>query len=89
MRHDKRDILLWQQKGWTASDEMEFYRLKVDEMAKGSTYQGLILMDSPATATDFSFWVLQIAESLQPNNVEKTASFVLWNQHWGPNRNSP
>ena len=84
LRHDKRDILLWQQKGWTASDEMEFYRLKVDEMAKGSTYQGLILMDSPATATDFSFWVLQIAESLQPNNVEKTASFVLWNQHWVP-----
>ena len=83
LRHDKRDILLWQQKGWTASDEMDFYRLKVDEIAKGSTYRGLILMDSPATATDFSFWVLQIAESLQ-HNVEKTASFVLWNQHWVP-----
>ena len=84
LANDKRDILLWQQKGWVAWDEMDFYRNMIEQTAKGTTHEGLVLQDSPATATDWALWIVQVAKTLYPNQVEKCSSFVLWKQHWIP-----
>lgn len=84
LQHDKRDILLWQQKGWVAWDEMRFYQMTIEKEANGQTHEGLALSDSPATATDWSFWVLKVAKLLGGNQMGRVASYVLWKQHWIP-----
>ena len=82
--HDKRDILLWQQLGWVAIDEMNFYLQMVGEHSKDSYHAALdipIEMTDPGLVAQF---VLDLAHQMHNAQVKSVGSAVLYQQHWSP-----
>ena len=82
--HDKRDILLWRQKGWVAIDEMDFYVHTV-----GNTHQ--VHCQSPVQAPEDPSWEIAVCRHIvamaTDSSVHQTAvsiSAILLQDHWIP-----
>ena len=82
--NDKRDILLWQQFGWVATDEMNFYLTMIDDKPEGSFHQILQLPDEVCDPTLPAQFILNLASQMQKEGVPKVGSAILFRQHWEP-----
>ena len=82
--HDKRDILLWQQKGWVAVDEMAFYLQNLSLAKEACCESPALVPDDPMWETLVCQHILKMATASanQSNNV--CISAFLNKSHWNP-----
>ena len=80
-----RGQALWQQLGWVARDEMEYYLYMLECYSPGTTYGILDLpesIDNPAVFTDFILKAIREAGTDQDTNVRTCA--IRHRHHWFP-----
>ena len=80
-----RGQALWQQLGWVARDEMEYYLYMLECYSPGTTYGILDLpesIDNPAVFTDFILNAIREAGTDQDTNVRTCA--IRHRHHWFP-----
>ncbi len=80
---DTRENLLWQQEGWIAVDEMQFYAGIVNSIKENHVHPCTSLPDNPTKVVEFGkviYTMLQMADNLQAPVV---TSF-LEEAHWTP-----
>lgn len=73
---------LYQQKGWVALGEMEFYfrQIGVDSMCNVSS--PMVLPENPAQGIDLARWILQGIEIANASNMAYTTCLI--SSHWVP-----
>ncbi len=81
---DKRDVLLWQQFGWTAWDEMEFYRKEVEHEFPHQTFRNCMIQDDLTCAATTCHHILSVAEAMVEHEQKRNATCVLYRNHWQP-----
>lgn len=78
---------LYQQKGWVAMDEMQYYLGKVAEEYQCNVSPPFVLPDNPAQGIELARWVLQAIEIANVSNMSYTTVTVcLAAHHWIPLR---
>jgi hypothetical protein len=85
LMHKTRGRLLWDQKGWVADDEMEYYLYMIECYRPGSVFGVLHLPDRLDQHTMLTEYVLRVANaaSADPDGGLK-AFVILHNAHWIP-----
>ena len=80
----KRDVLLWQQFGWTAWDEMEFYRTEIEHEFPNQTSKNCFVKDDLTRAATVCHHILSVAEAMIAHGQKRNATCVLYQNHWQP-----
>ena len=85
LSHASRAELLWQQKGWTAPDEMDFYLHMVEDAHPSTTFGLFEIPDTPDKTAMLANKLLQMiqATSADLNSSEKMMVCKFRN-HWFP-----
>ena len=85
LKNEVRAMLLWEQKGWVATDEMEYYMYML-ECYRPSTANGILELqdktDSNIVLTAFLLRNIKDA-GVDPNSCVK-AAVILHKDHWTP-----
>ena len=82
--NDKRDILLWQQFGWVAVDEMNYYLSMLQDQSVGMLHDVMVIHEditAPACTAEF---ILKLAGNMQNEQKTKVGSAILYHHHWIP-----
>ena len=82
--HDKRDILLWSQKGWVAKDEMEFYLSRVSQEYQVSFQAPCPISNNPSWEFQCCRHILDIAMNQTTQHGTTCISAILHRDHWIP-----
>ena len=80
----KRDILLWQQLGWVALDEMNYYISMVGEQSPDKVHAPLAISESSDEPICPLQFILDLALQTQNKQVGKVGSAILYRHHWSP-----
>lgn len=80
----KRDILLWQQLGWVALDEMNYYISMVGEQSPDKVHAPLAISDNSDDPICPLQFILDLAHHTQNKQVGKVGSAILYRHHWSP-----
>ena len=82
LMHDTREILLWQQQGWTAVDEMQFYM-----QMTGNSYPGKFMPPRVVPATDsraLAKAVLDVVDTVMKTHQPVAFLPIMSEHHWFP-----
>ena len=85
LQNEVRAMLLWEQKGWVAADEMEYYMYML-ECYRPSTANGILeLQDKTDSKIDLTAFLLRnINDAGVDRNSCVKAAVILYRNHWTP-----
>lgn len=83
LQQEKRDILLWRQKGWVAPDEIDFYIQQVGQEQDIDSYQSLIAPEDPSWEIAVCRHILSMATKAATSSGKCVSAF-LHQHHWTP-----
>lgn len=76
---------LWYQRGWVATDEMEFYLQQLNAGGHAITAAPLIIPNHPDASLVMCSWILRAFEiAAAADNAYNVCTACLWKQHWIP-----
>ena len=82
-----REELLWNQRGWVASDEMTFYLETMKSNGNIMTSPPLYFEDETSQIVVWGDWVVKASEIAAASNQQFEISSVIWHDHhWFPVR---
>ena len=80
-----RGRLVWDQRGWVAVDEMEYYLYMLECYTPGTMYGVLILPDRPDAHTMLTEYVLRVTTEAGVDQEGLAKAFVIHHaNHWTP-----
>ena len=82
--HNKRDIILWSQRGWVAQDEMDFYLHQVGQAYEVQVQTSCEIPADPMWEIGVSQHFLTMAASKTQQHGTTCISAILHKDHWIP-----
>ncbi len=84
LHHNKRDMLLWQQKGWVALDEMSFYIKQISTTHNTQSREPLNAPMNPSWEIAVCHHLLSMATTVAEQHEMVCISALLKDGHWDP-----
>lgn len=76
---------LYQQKGWVALDEMQFYLGRVAKVSNIQISSPIVLPENPSKGIEIVRWILQATEIACASNMSYTTmTAIMHSSHWIP-----